>query len=185
MTLAKLTKHKGSRVMGIDASTNSIAYAIIDSGQLIQYGEIQFEGHDVYSRILDAKRKMRALKSNFKADYIAIEAAVMVRSVNTGLKMAYIFGSIMGELLDNGTEVIEVHPLKWQGFIGNPNLTPSEKAKIKKEHPSKTDNWYRSKGREIRKQRTMDWVHKQFKVLLDSDNVTDAIGIAWYAYENL
>lgn len=185
MSLAKLVKHSGSRVMGIDASTNTIAYAIIDKGNLVQYGEIEFEGSDIYKRILDAKKKMRALKDRFDVDYIALEAAVMVRSANTGLKMAYMFGSIMGELLENGADVIEVHPLKWQGFIGNPNLTNGEKITIRKEFPAKSDNWYRAKGREIRKERTILWVKKQFNVTIESDNVGDAIGIAWYAYENL
>ena len=185
MSLASLIKHKGSRVMGVDASTNTIAYAIIDNGKLVRYGDIEFEGSDIYKRILDAKKKIRALRSTFDVDYIALEAAVMVRSANTGLKMAYVFGSIMGELLENGAEVIEVHPLKWQGFIGNPNLTNGEKISIRKEFPAKSDNWYRAKGREIRKERTLAWVKKQFKVSLDSDNVGDAIGIAWYAYETL
>lgn len=185
MSISKLIKKNGSRVIGIDASTNTIAYAVIDSGILVSYGEILFEGDSIYHRILDAKRKMRALKEKFNADYIALEAAVMVKSINTGIKMAYVFGAIMGELLENGAEVIEIHPLKWQGFIGNPNLTPTEKAKIKKDYPSKSETWYRSKGREIRKEKTLKWVHQQFKVLLESDNVSDAIGIAWYAYENL
>lgn len=185
MSLAKLIKQKGTRVMGIDASTNSVAYAIIDNGKLVEYGEIEFSGSDIYERILDAKKKTRALRDRFNVDYISLEAAVMVRSANTGLKMAYVFGSIMSELLENGSKVIEVHPLKWQGFIGNPNLTNGEKITIRKEFPAKTDNWYRAKGREIRKERTLAWVKKQFKVLIESDNVGDAIGIAWYAHETL
>lgn len=171
--------------MGVDASTNSIAYSIIDKGTLIEYGEIEFEGSNIYERILDAKKKMRALQYRFNVDYIALEAAVMVRSASTGIKMAYVFGAIMGELLENGSEVIEVHPLKWQGFIGNPNLTNGEKIQIRKEFPGKTDNWYRAKNREIRKEKTLDWARKKFKIQLESDNVGDAIGIAWYAYENL
>ena len=180
MSLAKLSKVSAKRVMGIDASTNSIAYCIFDGNNPVEYGEINFEGSDVYKRILDAKRKIKALKSRFSVEFVVIEAAVMVRSANTGLKMAYIFGAIMGELLENGAKVVEVHPLKWQGAINNPNLTKIEKDRIKKDHPGKSDNWYRNKAREIRKKKTIDFVYDKYRIIVESDNVADAIAIAHY-----
>ena len=96
MTIAKLYKNNKARVLGIDASTRSLAFCLFDNKKVIEYGEINFEGADVYERILDAKKKTKAINHRFKTDFIALEAAVMVRSANTGLKMAYIFGAIMG-----------------------------------------------------------------------------------------
>lgn len=183
MSLAKLSKISGKRVMGIDASTQTIAYAIVDDGVIVEYGEIFFKGDDLYDRILDAKRKIRALKSRFKADFVAIEAAVMVRSVSTGLKMAYMFGAIMGELLENNAKIIEVHPLEWQGYIGNPNFTKAQKAEVKKAHPDKSETWIKSEIRKIRKQKTISFM-SDLGVKTDSDNVADAAGIAWFAYNN-
>ena len=77
------------------------------------------------------------------------------------------------------TKVIEVHPLKWQGYINNPNFTKSQKEEIKKEFPGKSDSWYKGKIREIRKQKTMDFA-KTLGVITESDNVGDAVGIAWW-----
>lgn len=185
MTLAKFAKNNSKRVMGIDASTHTIAYCIFDGESPVEWGEINFDGGDVYQRILDAKKKVRALRKHFNTDFVVLEAAVMVRSANTGLKMAYIFGAIMGELLENGAEVLEVHPLKWQGYIKNPNLTKNEKDKIKKDNPGKSENWYKAKNREFRKDRTISWVKKEFNISIDSDNVADAIAISYYATKEL
>jgi len=184
LSLAKLSKTSAKRVMGIDASTNSIAYCIFDGNNPVEYGEINFEGSDVYKRILDAKRKIKALKSRFSVEFVVIEAAVMVRSANTGLKMAYIFGAIMGELLENGAKVVEVHPITWQSFIGNKNFTNAQKAQVRKDNPDRSDNWIKNHIREMRKQKTLDFV-SDMGVKTNSDNVADAAGIAWYAVKNL
>ena len=170
--------------MGVDASTHTIAYTIFDGDKPVEWGEIFFEGGDVYERILDAKRKVRAIKERFNVEFIAIEAAVMVRSANTGLKMAYIFGAIMGELLENGARVVEVAPITWQSFIGNKNFTNAQKAEVRKAHPGRSDNWIKAEIRNMRKQKTIEYM-KGIGVDTESDNVADAAGIAWYAVNNL
>lgn len=184
MSIAKLHKKKSSRVMGIDASTRSLAFCVFDDRRPVQYGEIFFEGADVYERILDAKKKTRAIKKRFSVDFIALEAAVMVRSAATGLKMAYIFGAIMGELIEHKNQVVEVHPITWQSYIGNKNFTKAEKDKVKLDYPGKSENWYKSKIREIRKSKTIEFC-SSIGVNVESDNVADATGIAWYALNNL
>jgi Holliday junction resolvasome RuvABC endonuclease subunit len=184
MSIAKLAKSNDTRVLGIDASTRSVAFCLFDNKVPIKWGEVFFEGGDVYERILDAKKKVRSISKAFPSDFVAIEAAVMVRSANTGLKMAYIFGAIMGELVDDGRKVVEVHPITWQSFIGNKNFTKDQKAAVKKSFPGKTENWYKNKIREIRKQKTIDFC-KELGVFVESDNVADACGIAWYAANNL
>jgi Holliday junction resolvasome RuvABC endonuclease subunit len=169
-----------TKILGIDSSTNSIAFCLMENKKPIKWGEIVFHGSSVYERILDAKRKVKAIKDELKYDIICIEAAVSVKSVATGLKMAYMFGAIMGELMSEEIQVIEVHPLKWQGFIGNPNFTKSEKDAVKNEYPGKTDSWYKNKNRELRKQKTIDFA-KTIGVVTENNNVTDAVGIAWWA----
>ena len=184
MSLAKLAKSPDSRVLGIDASTRSVAFCLFENKKPIRWGEVFFEGGDVYERILDAKRKVNAIAKTFPSEFVAIEAAVMVRSANTGLKMAYIFGAIMGELINDGRKVVEVHPITWQSFIGNKNFTNAQKEEVKNKYPGKSTNWYKAKIREIRKQKTIDFC-KDLSIYTDSDNVADAVGIAWYAVNNL
>ena len=183
MSLAKL-KRTHSKVLGIDASTNTIAFCLMDGKTPIKWGEINFTGSDVYDRILDAKRKVKAFKSELDYDYVVLEAAVMVRSAQTGLKMAYVFGAILGELIEDGVDVKEVHPITWQSYIGNKNFTTAEKKKLRVDFPDKSDNWYKNKTREIRKQRTISFV-ESIGVKTTNDNVADATGIAWYAVNEL
>lgn len=171
-------------VMGIDASTNSLAFCIMKNGKPVKWGELQFHGANVYERILDASLKVRDLRETFKVDYIAIESAVLVNSVSVAVKMAYVFGAIMAELLREGAEVIEVKPITWQSFIGNKVWTAQQKAALKKKTPGKSVSWYKTEMRRQRKQFTLDYFNKKYKLKLESDNVGDAFGVAHYLSEN-
>lgn len=177
-------KRRPNRILGVDASTNTIAFCLIEDKTPVKWGEITFKGSNVYDRILDAKRKVRAFKAELDYDFLAIEAAVMVRSANTGLKMAYVFGAIMGELVTDSVMVKEVAPISWQSYIGNKNFTKAQKEEVRKQFPGKSENWYKNKVREIRKQKTMDFV-KDLGVSTVNDNVADATGIAWFAANEL
>ena len=180
MSLAKLARPKAHKVLGIDASTNSIAFCLMEEKVAVKWGEINFDGGDVYERILDAKRKIKAFKDQLDTDFVVIEAAISVKSVATGIKMAYVFGAIMGELLNDGVKVVEVHPITWQSYLGNKNFTKAEKLAVKNEFPGKSDNWYKGKIRELRKARTIEFA-RSMGINTESDNVADAAGIAWYA----
>lgn len=184
MSLAKLAKARGTKVLGIDASTNSFAFCLMDHKNAVKWGEVTFEGADVYERILDAKNKIKAFKHTLDFDFVVIEAAISVKSVHTGIKMAYVFGAIMGELLNENVEVVEVHPITWQSYLGNKNYTKAEKNAIKLEFPDKSDNWIKGKIRERRKQRTIDFA-RNLGIKTESDNVADAAGIAWYAVNEI
>lgn len=186
MSLAKLKKIDAHRVLGVDASTNSLAFCIFEDDNAISYGEIFFDGGTVYERVLDAKRKTKALVDAgiLAADFMALEAGVIVKSAATGIKMAYVFGVIMGEILADHMKVIEVHPITWQSYIGNKNFTKVEKQAVKDEYPDKSDTWHKSHIRKLRKQKTLDFF-KEKGIITDSDNVADAAGIAWYAVNNI
>ncbi len=176
-----------TKFAGIDCSTNSIAFGVIQAGQLIDYGEEYFSGATVFERMLSAKRITEKLveSGRLDVDVVVFEAAVMVRSTSTALKLAYVFGTCMAEIMAGGARVIDVKPLEWQAGIGNPTLKAAEKLAIKKQHPGKSTTWYSGKGRETRKQRTMDIVNAEFGTSITSDNIGDAVGIAYYASKKL
>ena len=182
--VSKLVKPQAHKVLGIDASTNSIAFCLMNDKKPVKWGEITFEGADVYERILDAKRKVHAIHDIIKADVIALEAAIMVKSVATGIKMAYVFGAILGELLDDSMEVKTATPAEWQNFIGNKPFSKAQKQSVKTEFPGKTESWYKNKIREMRKQFTMDFA-ATIGVKTDNNNVGDAVGIAYYTWNKL
>jgi hypothetical protein len=118
-------------------------------------------------------------------DYIAIESAVMVRNIQVAIDLAYVYGSIIGELMATNPQVHKVAPISWQSGIGNPNLKTAEKDKLKKDFPGKSKTWYQNKGREIRKQRTLDIANNYFVIPDNSDNVGDAVGLALHVCKSL
>jgi Holliday junction resolvasome RuvABC endonuclease subunit len=180
VSLASLSRPAVHKVLGIDASTNSFAFCLMHEKTAVKWGEVSFNGSDIYERILDAKKKIHSFKNELDFDFVVIEAAISVKSVHTGIKMAYVFGAIMGELLSDGVKVYEIHPITWQSYLGNKNFTKIEKQAVKDEFPGKSENWYKGKIREIRKARTINFV-KTMGINTENDNVADAAGIAWYA----
>lgn len=182
-----LTKVKGQRIIGIDASTNSLAFAIFENDKPVQCGEVVFKGSTVFERLKDAKQKTRALvkQGTLKGDYVVIESAIMVRNVQTAIDLAYVYGAIIGELMANNPQVHKVAPITWQSGIGNPLLKAHEKAEIQKKNPGKSKSWYLTKGREFRKRRTLEIARRYFVIKGNSDNVGDAVGLALYASQTL
>lgn len=188
MGLGELRKVKASRVMGIDASTHSLAFCLFYNRRPVEWGKIHFDGNDVFERLLDARYKLQALAYKFDVDYIVFESAILakVQNADTTIKLAMMYGVCISELMSQGTRVVTAKPLEWQSFLGNPNFTPSEKAVVKKLHPGKSAAWYSNYIRELRKQKTMDYFNKKWPGLKITDNdVGDSFGLAYFGYYKL
>lgn len=179
-------KKKVSTVMGIDASTHSLAFAIYNDDKLTRYGKIVFSGKTVYDRLADAQDKMIALRSQFDVDYVAIEKAIRVNNAGVALKLAMFVGVIIASVKKDGTEVVEVVPITWQSFIGNRNYTKDQRAKVRRRriNKGKSVSYINSLVRAERKQITMAYFNKKFKINVVDDDVSDAIGVGWYAVNN-
>ena len=67
------------RICSIDASTNSLAFAIFDGGNLTKYGKINFKGMDTYHKVRDSVRKTRAFFAELETiDAIVIEHTIYI-----------------------------------------------------------------------------------------------------------
>ena len=181
MKLAELVKTKAYRVLGIDASTNSIAFCLMENDQPLKWGKIDLVGRDIYDKIYDAKKKMALMLDELKSDYIVVEGAVLVRSPDAVIKLSYVYGVVIAELMSTGAKVITISPTSWQAYIGNKNPTKDEKAAIRVKHPGYADSWYKNQIRNMRKQRTVDYFNKKYNLSLDDYDVADSFGIAHYA----
>ena len=131
MKLAELVKTKANRVLGIDASTNSVAFCLMENDKPLKWGKIEFTGADIYEKIYDAKIKTHAMLEELKSDYIAVEGAVLVRSPDAVIKLSYVYGVVIAELMSTGASVITISPTAWQAHIGNKNPTKMEKDKLR------------------------------------------------------
>ena len=145
MKLADLVKTKANRVLGIDASTNSVAFCLMENDKPLKWGKINFVGQDIYEKIHDAKIKTSSMLEELKSDYIAVEGAILVRSPDAVIKLSYVYGVVIAELMSTGASVITISPSSWQAYIGNKNPTKEEKAAIRVKNPGYADSWYNPK----------------------------------------
>jgi Holliday junction resolvasome RuvABC endonuclease subunit len=181
MTLAKLSRTQASRVLGIDASTSSVAFCLIEGNKPIKWGKINLVGNDIYEKIYNAKTRVAMMLDELKSDYIAVEGAILVRSPDAVIKLSYVYGVVIAELMATGSSVITIAPSSWQAYIGNKNPTKDEKAGIRAKNPGYADSWYKTQLRNMRKQRTVDYFNSKYGIKLDDFDVADSFGIAHYA----
>ena len=181
MKLGELIKLKANRVLGIDASTNSIAFCLMEDNHPLKWGKVDLVGSDIYEKIYDAKVKMNVMLDELKSDYIAVEGAILVRSPDAVIKLSYVYGVVIAELMSTGSRVITISPSSWQAYIGNKNPTKEEKSEIRLKNPGYADSWYKTQLRNMRKQRTVDYFNTKYKISLDDFDVADSFGIAHYA----
>jgi Holliday junction resolvasome RuvABC endonuclease subunit len=181
MKLAELVKTKAHRVLGIDASTNSIAFCLMENDKPLKWGKIELVGMDIYEKIYDAKKKMALMLDELKSDYIVVEGAILVRSPDAVIKLSYVYGVVIAELMSTGAKVITISPSSWQAYIGNKNPTKDEKQAIRVKNPGYADSWYKTQLRNMRKQRTVDYFNNKYSLLITDFDVADSFGIAHYA----
>lgn len=174
------------RFCSIDASTNSMAFAYFENGNLIKYGKIKYMGADIYEKISDTSRKTKSFFENFEdLTHMVIEQVIYLNSPKTAANLAMSHGALVSSANLSGIKrVASVSPMQWQNWTGNKRLTAEEKEKIRNSNPGKTNSWYKSQERLFRKQRTMRFVNEKFDIKVDDDDVADAIAIGAWTLEN-
>lgn len=189
-----MTKNKwGIEVMpnticAIDASTNSLAFALFDTKQknLGVVGKINFEGKDIYEKVMDAGKKVKAFLDYYGGfEAIVIEHTVFMNSPKTAADLALVQGAILGAAGQAGTKVIgKVSPITWQNYIGNKKLSKDELLFIKSQNPGKSEAWYKGYVRGIRKERTIKFININYNRSINDNDVADACGIGHWAMNN-
>jgi len=173
------------RICAIDASTNSLAFAIFDNKDLELIGKINFEGNSTYSKVADACAKASSFFSLYQVQAIVIEHTVFINSPKTAADLALVQGGLLGGMSLSGTKSIKsINPIAWQTFIGNGRLTHAEKSVLRVSSPGKSESWYKTKERETRKQKTIKFVNTYYDKTIKDDDVADAVGIGHYAINN-
>lgn len=184
--LVQVVKRKNpSKVLGIDTSTNSLAFCLFEENVPKIWGKVNINGSNIYEKIRDAGSKARGLSVLKDVDYVIIESAIMGKSADASLKVAMIVGASLSSILTDKTNVITVAPLKWQSAIGNSLLKKDEKQRLRDENPGKSESWYKVNERAYRKSKTINWVKSEYGIIIDDNDVSDAIGIAHWGVNNI
>ena len=173
-------------ICAIDASTTSLAFALFDNKKLTTVGKIKFEGSTNYKKVMDACAKTKAFfeySGGFEA--IVIEHTVFMNSPKTAADLALVQGALLGAAGLTGTKIIgTVAPITWQNYLGNKRLTKEEQIEIRAKNPGKSDSWYKSYERQVRKERTIKLIEINYDKNLDDNDVADACGIGHWAINN-
>jgi hypothetical protein len=115
------------------------------------------------------------------ADALVVESAIYSNSPKTAMQLSIVQGAILGAAQVAGIKNIKtITPMQWQNHISNRLLTKEEKKQIVDKNPEKSSSWYKGKQREMRKQRTMDYVNKRYGLSVCDDDVADSIGVGTY-----
>ena len=177
---------KPERICAIDASTNSLAFAVFSGEELKEVGKINFEGSDIYYKVGDAAKKTKAyFETVMKADAIIIEHTVFMNSPKTAADLALVQGALLGAAAMCGiTTVGKVSPITWQNFIGNKKISKDEQLYIRSQNPGKSVSWYKAYERNLRKERTIKFINTIYDRTITDNDVADACGIGHWALSN-
>jgi hypothetical protein len=177
---------KPHRICAIDASTNSLAFALFAGDELESIGKINFEGNNTYEKVMDAGQKVKAFFDycgGFEA--IIIEHTVFMNSPKTAADLALVQGAILGAAGQSGTKIIgKVSPITWQNFIGNKKISKEEQLAIRSQIPGKSESYYKAHERMLRKERTIRFINTIYDRSITDNDVADACGIGHWALKN-
>lgn len=169
----------------IDASTNSLAFSVFSDKQLSFYGKINFFGDTNYKKVGDACIKTQALFDLYEIDAAVIEHTVFMNSPKTAADLALVQGAIIGALYLCGVPTLgSVSPITWQNYIGNKRITKEERLSIVKANPGKSESWYKTYERELRKQRTIRFVNTIYDKNISDNDIADACAIGHWTINN-
>ena len=173
-------------ICAIDASTNSLAFALFVDNDLSSIGKIHFDGNNIYEKVMDSGKKVKAffdIYGGFEA--IVIEHTVFMNSPKTAADLALVQGAILGSAGQSGTKVIgRVSPITWQNYIGNKKISKEEQLIIRAQTPGKSESYYKAYERMLRKERTINFININYDRTITDNDVADACGIGHWAVKN-
>ncbi len=177
---------KPERICSIDASTNSLAYAVFSNNKLEEIGKINFSGNTIYEKVGDAAKKTKAyFDTVIKADAIVIEHTVYMNSPKTAADLALVQGALLGAAAMCGIDKVgTVAPITWQNYIGNKKISKDEQFLIRSKNPGKSVGWYKTYERNLRKERTIKFININYDRNITDNDVADACGIGHWAINN-
>ena len=177
---------KPKKICAIDASTNSFAFALFNNETLETVGKISFEGNTNSEQVMDACNKTKLFLDYYGGfEAIVIEHTVFMNSPKVAADLALVQGALLGAAGLTGTKIIgTVSPITWQNFIGNKKIDKDEKFAIRSANPGKSESWYKTYERNLRKERTIRFINMQYDRFITDNDIADACGIGHWAIKN-
>jgi Holliday junction resolvasome RuvABC endonuclease subunit len=174
-----------NKIVTVDASTTSIAYAVFEDKELVLNGKVEFLGKNVYEKISSAIGSVVDVIKDIAPEALVIERAIFINSPKTMSELSMVQGAILAGASLAGIKIFKgTNPIAWQTYIGNGKVTKDAKLLMRKENPERSESWYKQHEREARKQKTINFVNINYDLEITDNDIADAIGIGHYALRN-
>lgn len=185
--MSRLIAHrvKHIKVMGVDMSSTSLAFSVFDQSKLCQWGKVYIDGSDNFSKCGDIIKKFSGLCDLVQPDLVVFESSTYVNNNAVMKQLSMVFGAAAGVAINAGAQVQDVPPTTWQSYIGNPANSKKQKQEFAAANPEMSDSKIKVELRKARKQKNIDFVKSQYSVIIDDDDVADAICVGHYAIGKL
>ena len=175
---------KDYKIIAIDPSTRSLAYAIMDTdNNIIDVGKIDLSSaSDIHEKLNIIGKSLPALIKKHNPKVAVIEEAVFIQNFKTSKLISYVIGHTMGILSSSCKFVIEANPLVWKSAIGYKKVSKAEKDKWESQWgPTEAKKWAANQRKLRVREIIKETFGKEFEdSLYDSDEI-DALAIGvWY-----
>lgn len=179
----KIGKLKSVTVVGIDASSTVIAFAVIQQSpeetKLIKTAKINLGNFPMNTKLKIVSSCVPEIFGNQIIDYTFVEQPIYIQNPATSRVLSQVSGHLLGECLKECDNVSEVTIANWKSYIGYKNVSKAEKDAWTKQFGEKES---KKMAAIERKQRTIDIIHRKIPDVshINDNDICDAIGIALY-----
>ena len=107
------------RILGLDTSTTSTGYAVLDNNQLINNGTIKTpKKSDLIDKIIFIEEHIKQIIKAKEIEFIVIEDLAMTRSATTTKALSGLLYDLLVEFRKKELLVVQARPSEWRSKCG-------------------------------------------------------------------
>lgn len=107
------------KILGLDTSTVSTGYAVLDNEKLISYGTIKtHKKADLLDKIIYIEEHIKQIIKAKEVDFIVIEDLAVTRSASTTKALAGLLYHLLTEFRKRELLVVQARPSTWRSVCG-------------------------------------------------------------------
>ena len=184
----KVMRSKPVTVMGIDASSTVIAFAIIkqdaDNTTLVKVAKVNLNNFPMNAKLKIVSSVVPEVFRDNRIDYTFVEQPIYIQNPATSRILSQVSGHLIGECLKQCDNVSEVTIANWKSHIGYKNVSKAEKDSWTKQFGEKESKKIAASER---KQRTIRIIHNKIPHIsyITDNDICDSIGIALYGLDKV
>jgi Holliday junction resolvasome RuvABC endonuclease subunit len=187
VSLSKIINQiKYEKILAIDPSSHSLAWAVVDVNGVCETGKIDYKAiKDMPTRIQTINKELEEIIIANKPTHAVIEQSVYIQNFQSSRVISYIIGCAMGVIVRNNITVEDVNPLIWKKGIGYKNLTKQDREELENNNVSGNAQIKFKKERKERVREIVALRYGKDTPGLDDEDIVDALGIAmWYSVKS-